>query len=127
MKVLKGSVAAVTGAGSGIGRGLAINLAREGCSLALADIDQDGLDQTKEMIDQSDIQVTTQIVDVADRDQVYQFADNVAATHGKVKMIINNAGVGVANTLEDLSYEDFECLLCTSRGNRNQYRAPRCG
>lgn len=110
MKELKDSVAAVTGAASGIGRSLAINLANEGCGLALADIDQDGLKQTADMI-QDDIKITTHALDVADREQVYRFADDVAAEHGKVNIIINNAGVALAENLEDVTYEDFNWLL----------------
>ncbi len=87
MKELKNGVAAITGAASGIGRSLAINLAKEGCGLALADIDQDGLNQTAEMIQDNDIKVTTHVLDVADREQVYRFADDVAAEHGKVNII----------------------------------------
>ena len=115
MKNLNGSVAAVTGAGSGIGRGLAMNLAKEGCSLALADIDEEGLkqtaDQVAELMGGNGLKVTTHMVDVADREQVYCFADDVVGAHEKVNIIINNAGVGVAETLEDLTYEDFDWLL----------------
>jgi NAD(P)-dependent dehydrogenase (short-subunit alcohol dehydrogenase family) len=111
MKNLKNKVAAVTGAGSGIGRSLAVNLADEGCGLALADIDQDGLKQTVEMITNNDIKITTHVVDVANREQVYQFAQDVVGEHGKANIIINNAGVALAETLEDVIYEDFEWLL----------------
>lgn len=111
MKELKGSVVALTGAASGIGRSLAINLAREGCSLALADIDQEGLEQTAEIINDKGIQVTTHVLDVADRKKVYQIAKDVVGEHGKVNMIINNAGVAMSDTLEDVTYEDLEWLL----------------
>jgi NAD(P)-dependent dehydrogenase (short-subunit alcohol dehydrogenase family) len=111
MKELKNAVAAVTGAASGIGRSLAMNLAKEGCGLALADIDQDGLNQTAETIENKDIQISTHVLDVADREQVYGFADDVAAEHGKVNLIINNAAVGMSETLEDVTYEDFNWLL----------------
>jgi NAD(P)-dependent dehydrogenase (short-subunit alcohol dehydrogenase family) len=115
MKELKGGVAAVTGAASGIGRSLAIHLAREGCSLALADIDQGGLKQTADQVAESTInydrKVTTHVVDVTDREQVYRFAEDVVRAHGKVNMIINNAGVAVADTLEDVTYKDFEWLM----------------
>ena len=111
MKKLKSSVVAVTGAASGIGRSLAIQLASEGCGLALADIDQEGLAQTVEMIENNGNKITTHIVNVADRGQVYQFAEDVVSRHGKANMIINNAGVAVSETLEDLTYEDFEWLM----------------
>ena len=111
MKELKGRVAAVTGAASGIGRSLAIHLAKEGCGLALADIDQDGLNQTVEMVNNNGNKITTHVLDVADREQVYRFADDVAGEHGKINVIINNAGVAVSETLEDLTYDDFNWLL----------------
>ena len=87
MKELKNSVVAITGAASGIGRSLAINLAKEGCGLALADIDQNGLNQTADMIKDNDVKITTYVLDVADREQVYRFADNVVGEHGKVNII----------------------------------------
>lgn len=63
-------IAAVTGAASGIGRALALNLANEGCSLAIADIDAGGLEETASLIS-NDIKVSTHIVDVSRRDQVF--------------------------------------------------------
>jgi short-subunit dehydrogenase len=57
------------------------------------------------------VKVTTHIVDVADRKQVYRYAEAAAKQHGGVDIIINNAGVSVAETLEDVSYEDFEWLF----------------
>ena len=109
--LLKGQVAAITGAGSGIGRYLAINLAGEGCPVAIADVDQDGLQETERMLEHSPVKVTTHVVDVADREQVYQFAEDVVAQHGKASIIINNAGVGLATRLEEVTYEDFEWLM----------------
>ncbi|MBW2409495.1 MAG: SDR family oxidoreductase [Deltaproteobacteria bacterium] len=111
MKVFKGAVAAITGAASGIGRSLAISLANEGCGLALADIDPAGLKQTADMIKDNGNKITTHVLDVADREQVYGFADDVISEHGKVNIIINNAAVGLAETLEDVTYEDFNWLL----------------
>ena len=109
--LLTGQVAAITGAASGIGRYLAINLADEGCPVAIADVDQDGLQETARMIEDRPVKVTTHMVDVADREQVYQFAEDVVAQHGKANIIINNAGVSLATNLEEAAYEDFEWLL----------------
>jgi len=108
---LKGKVAAITGAGSGIGRYLAINLADEGCPAAISDVDEKGLQETANMLDDKPVDVTTHLVDAADRDQVYRFADDVVREHGKANIIINNAGVGLTTSLEEVSYEDFEWLL----------------
>jgi NAD(P)-dependent dehydrogenase (short-subunit alcohol dehydrogenase family) len=108
---LKGQVAAITGAASGIGRSLAICLADEGCPVAISDVNRDGLEETAKMLEGKSVKVTTHIVDVANREQVYQFAEDVVAQHGKANIIINNAGVGLPATLEDVSYEDFEWLI----------------
>lgn len=109
MKSLANKVAAVTGAASGIGRALATNLAAKGCHLALSDVNAQGLQETAAMI--TNVNVTTHIVDVADRDQVYRYAEDVVKQHGKVNIVINNAGVGVADSIEEVSYEDFEWIV----------------
>ncbi len=110
MKILRGKVAAITGAASGIGRELATNFAKEGCSVAISDIDKEGLDETAELTSTEGVKVSAHIVDVADREQVHQFAEDVVEQHGKVNIIINNAGVVVADTLEDVTYENLEWL-----------------
>ena len=107
MKTLTDRVAAITGAGSGIGRALAVNMAAKGCHLALSDVNEQGLQETAKLIADKDVKVTTHIVDVANREQVYQYADDVVKQHGRVNIIINNAGVGVGDSLEEVSYEDY--------------------
>ncbi len=111
MKTLKDKVAAITGAGSGIGRMLAVNLAKAGCHLAISDINGQGLNETAGMLTEYGVNVTTHLVDVSKRDQVEQYAANVVEQHGRVDIIINNAGVAVADTVEDVSYEDFEWVM----------------
>jgi len=110
MRVLSNKVAAVTGAASGIGRALALNLAKEGCSLALADIDAGGLEETASLIS-NDIKVSTHIVDVSRRDQVFLFAEEAVGYHGGVDLVINNAGVALGDFLETVPLEDFEWLF----------------
>ena len=112
MKDFEAKVAAVTGAASGIGRGLALELARQGCHLALCcDRNVQGLQETKEQARQLGVNVTSQQLDVADRGAVHAWADQVAADHGKINLIFNNAGVDLASTIEGVSYEDFEWLM----------------
>ncbi len=111
MKTLTNKVAAVTGAASGIGRALATNLAAKGCHLAISDVDEPGLQETASLITDAKVKITTHIVDVADRDRVHQYADDVVEQHGRVNIIINNAGVGVGDTIEDVSYDDFEWIV----------------
>ena len=111
MKELNNKVAAVTGAASGIGQMLAANLAAKGCAVAISDIDMNGLEKTAAMVEKKNGKVSIHQVDVADRSQVENYADDVAKNHGKVDMIINNAGVAVAESVDDVSYEDFEWLM----------------
>jgi butyryl-CoA dehydrogenase len=111
MKSFDGRVAAITGAGSGIGRALAQELARRGAHLALSDIDEVGLAETVALCEGRGVKVTSHRLDVADRDAVFAWADQVVDDHGKVNLIFNNAGVGVAATIEAMSYDDFEWLM----------------
>jgi NAD(P)-dependent dehydrogenase (short-subunit alcohol dehydrogenase family) len=111
MKNLRDRVAVITGAASGIGRALAINLADEGCHVAIADINRDGLKETAALIGNKEVRVTTHRVDVSKRDQVYKFAASVVKKHGSVDIVINNAGAGLGGMLEEVNYEEFEWLM----------------
>ncbi len=111
MKSLRNKVAAVTGAGSGIGRALAIQLANEGCHLALADIDAEGLQQTQQLLANQPVKVTLQTLNVADEKAVYAWAEQVVADHGQVNLIINNAGVALSGTVAGLSLEDYRWIM----------------
>ena len=95
MKSFSGKVAAITGAGSGIGQATAIALAKEGCHLAISDISKESLDNTVELLAGYPVVISTHEVDVSDRKAVYQYAEDTVATHGKVNLIMNNAGVGL--------------------------------
>ncbi|HPS93636.1 MAG TPA: SDR family oxidoreductase [Deltaproteobacteria bacterium] len=110
MKNLANKTAAVTGAASGIGRMLAVNLADEGCNLAIADIDEAGLEETAARIG-ARVNVSTHIVDVSKREEVVLFAEEASRHHGGVDIIINNAGVALGDFLETVPIEDFEWLM----------------
>lgn len=111
MKDLKGKIAVVTGASSGIGRELALGLAREGCRLALADTDFDGLRETERMAKLAGGQAIIRRVDVSSKKEIYSFAEHVIKHYGEVDIVINNAGVVFTSTIEDLSYRDFERVM----------------
>ncbi len=111
MRHLRGKVASVTGAASGIGRELAILLSAEGCSLALADVDEFGLQETLRMIGDVSARITTYLVDVSDRQGMYEYAEQVCLGHGQIDLVVNNAAVMVFNSIEDISYEDFERVM----------------
>ncbi|MDF1722942.1 MAG: SDR family NAD(P)-dependent oxidoreductase [Alcanivorax sp.] len=111
MKSFSGKVAAITGAGSGIGQATAIALAKEGCHLAISDISRESLDNTIELLAGYPVDISTHVVDVSDREAVYKYAEDTVTTHGKVNLIMNNAGVGLGETVDKMSYENFEWLM----------------
>ncbi len=107
---LQDQVAMITGAGSGIGRALAIVLAGRGMHLALADINEAGLVETARLV-KSGHRVTAHKLDVADRDAVAAFPAIVREAHGGLDLLVNNAGVALGGTFEEVSEHDFEWLI----------------
>jgi butyryl-CoA dehydrogenase len=116
MGQFRGKVAAITGAGSGIGRGLAFELASRGCHLALCDIDDAGLAETVVMVERragtrGSVMISSAHVDVTDRDAVVHWADAVAEEFGKVNLVFNNAGVALSANVSAMTYESFRWLM----------------
>jgi short-subunit dehydrogenase len=111
MKISAGQIVAITGAGSGIGRALAVHVAKRGCHVAAADIDAKQLAETAEMVKAEGVNCSTHVVDVANREAVEQYAADVVSEHGGVNMIINNAGVTLIDSVEKLLYSDFEWIM----------------
>jgi butyryl-CoA dehydrogenase len=111
MKEFSRKVAVITGAGSGIGRALALALATRGCILALADVNRNGLHETRDQVTAAGAACSTHVVDVADRDAVEAFAADVFRQHGAVHLVINNAGVTLVDQAERASYEDFNWIM----------------
>jgi NAD(P)-dependent dehydrogenase (short-subunit alcohol dehydrogenase family) len=111
MKQLKDRIAVVTGAGSGIGRALSVLLAEEGCRLAVADINREGLAETQRQLEALGRPVSAHVVDVSNKARMQEFVGEVLEAHGGVNIVVNNAGVAVAKTFEDHSIEDFEWLM----------------
>ena len=116
MRQFRGKVAAITGAGSGIGRGLALELASRGCHLALSDVDDAGLAETVAMVDQGagtrgSVKISSAHVDVTDRDAVERWAAAVAEEFGQVNLVFNNAGVALSATVSAMTYESFRWLM----------------
>jgi short-subunit dehydrogenase len=111
MKQLRGRVAVITGAASGIGRALAIELATEGMTLALADRDAAGLAETVQLIGRSGTVASQHVVDVADEAAVNAFALDVLRTHGVVDVVVNNAGVSIFGSVLELSTAEIAWLM----------------
>ena len=108
---LAGRTAVVTGAAGGIGRAIAVSLAARRCHLALADIDEAGLAQTRGLVESRGVDVSQHLLDVADPNAVAAFPNAVAQRHDKVNLLFNNAGVAVGGTFEEVSESDFRWLF----------------
>ena len=109
MVTLSGAVGVVTGAGSGIGRAVARALGAAGCDLALGDVDEAGLAETRAGI--SDVRVTTQRVDVANLDDMTRFRDAVERDFGRASLLVNNAGVALYGGIDHVSFADLEWIM----------------
>ena len=107
---LDGRVAVVTGAASGMGRAIACSLAARGCHVALADIDEAGLEATASLIGNR-VRVTRHRLDVADAGAVARFPDEVVAAHGGVDVLVNNAGVALFGTFDQVAPDEFDWLM----------------
>ena len=108
---LKDRVAVITGAGSGIGRATASSLARRGCHLALCDIDAIGLEQTHAQVLAAGVRASVHRLDVTDRQAVAVLPAAVVEAHGRADLLINNAGVALAGSFNQLSEADFDWLM----------------
>ena len=108
---LAGGVAVITGAGSGIGRELARQLAAEKMALALAEVNETTLKETVGLVGSASAPISSHVVNVADPKQVEKFAAEVLAKHQRVTLLINNAGVAMHGTFQELSNDDMEWLM----------------
>jgi short-subunit dehydrogenase len=112
MKLAQRSVAVVTGAGSGIGRALALALAERGCALALADKDAHRVAVTAADAKKAGAHtVSAHGVDVADIEAMTRFRDEVMKAHGRVELLVNNAGVALQGELEEVTLENMRWLV----------------
>ncbi len=112
MKTLDDKVVVITGAGSGIGRALAVNVARRGGLLVISDVDDDGLAETVDLVKAAGArEVRSDHLDVADRAAFTAYAAAVAEHFGRVNVVVNNAGVALAGDFADLEYPDMEWIV----------------
>lgn len=110
MTKLAENVAVVTGAASGIGRALAIELVARGAHVALSDVDAEGLAETASLA-RGATRLTTHLVDVRDWSAVQRHAAEVKEAHGGADLVINNAGLAVRGSVEEMSHEDFKLVI----------------
>lgn len=111
MRTYAGKTAVITGAGSGIGRALALDLAGRGARLALSDVGKQAVLDTAEQCRARGAQAQGFELDVADRDAVFAHADEVAATFGSVDLVVNNAGVALHGSVRELADADMRWLM----------------
>jgi hypothetical protein len=112
MTLSKNSVAVITGAASGIGRALAVKLAEEKIAgLAISDVNENGLTETADLVEKLGVTVSKHLVDVSKLDENKRFAEEVINHHQRATHLINNAGVGLIGTFEQISLADFEWLM----------------
>jgi NAD(P)-dependent dehydrogenase (short-subunit alcohol dehydrogenase family) len=111
MSSFEGKVAVITGAGSGIGRALALDLAARGARLALSDIDADGLAETVCAAEALGGPVKADRLNVAERDEVLAYADDVVAHFGAVHQVYNNAGIAYNGNVESMDFKDAERIM----------------
>jgi NADP-dependent 3-hydroxy acid dehydrogenase YdfG len=111
MNPFEAKVAVITGAGSGIGRALAVNLAKKGAKLALSDIDTEGLAETVGQAEALGADVKSDRLNVAEREAVLAYAEAVIAHFGEVHQIYNNAGIAYNGDVENSEFKDIERII----------------
>ena len=111
MNPFEAKVAVITGAGSGIGRALAVNLAEKGAKLALSDIDTEGLAETVGQAETLGADVKSDRLNVAEREAVLDYAEAVVAHFGEVHQIYNNAGIAYNGDVENSEFKDIERII----------------
>ncbi|MCW2784346.1 MAG: hypothetical protein JWP74_863 [Marmoricola sp.] len=111
MKSLQDKVVVITGAGSGMGREMALKAAREGALLAISDWNAEGLAETVDLVKGLGAEVRSDVIDVSDRAAMGTWATAVAEQFGRVNVMVNNAGVTVTGDFEEMSYEDFDWIV----------------
>jgi NAD(P)-dependent dehydrogenase (short-subunit alcohol dehydrogenase family) len=107
---LRGRTAIITGAASGIGRAVAQSLAQRGCHLALADVNEAGLEETARGC-ATGTRITCYRFDVSERQAIAAFPDVVRSAHGRIDLLVNNAGVALGGRFEQVAEADFDWLI----------------
>lgn len=111
MKSFRKKVAVITGAGSGIGRYLAVLLARDGSDVCVCDVNEKTLDETVTMLRKYNVSVSSHILDVSNKQSIEELPEKVIKDHGKVDLVFNNAGVGCGSYFKDMDEEHWDRVM----------------
>ena len=111
MKTFKDKVAVITGAGSGMGRYLAVLLAQDGADVCVCDVNEETLNETVEMLRKYNVSVSSHILDVSDKESIEALPQKVIDQHGKVDMVFNNAGVATGSHFKDMDEENWDWVM----------------
>ena len=111
MKSFKDKVAVITGAGSGMGRYLAVLLAKDGADVSVCDVNEETLNETVEMLRKYNVSVSSHLLDVSDKDAIEALPGKVIEQHGKVDMVFNNAGVTTGTYFKDMDENNWDWVM----------------
>jgi len=112
IRTFSGKTCVVTGAGSGIGRELAVALARCGARLAISDVNETGLEETRLMLQTEGAQVYSQVLDVTDTAAIYSYPDAILSKFGAIHQLYNNAGIsGGGRTIADTPLDTIQRVI----------------
>ena len=111
MKNFRDKVAVITGAGSGIGRYLAVLLAKDGADVVICDVNQDTLSETAEMLRKYNVSISSHVLDVADKKRIEALPGKVIERHGQVDLVFNNAGVTTGSHFKDMQEDNWDWVM----------------